>query len=735
MPRRVVLVGAGHAHVQLLRRLAMAPWRDAEVTLIVDRPVSLYSGMVPGLLAGQYAAHELSIDAHVLARRAGARVIHAAATRVDAVQRLIHLAGRPPIAYELASLNVGSTVALADLPGVAEHALPTRPLSRLLDALDALSGAPARSTVVGAGAAGVELAAALRARGHTVTLVDGGEAPMQAQRARVRARVARALSARGITLRLGARVESVAAGAVTLSDGEALAHDHLIWAAGAAPPALCAASDLPKDARGYVRVGHDLRVVGHPDLFAAGDCAVPDQAPWVPRAGVYAVRSGPVLADNLEASLRGWPLRRWRPQRDFLTLLNLGDGTALGFRGPLVAEGAWVFRLKDRIDRRFVQRFQMLEPGGRPARGAPAMAAGEASAMVCGGCAAKVGRPALELALSRLPPAEDPSVRLGLAARDDVSVTLSPSGDQVVSSIDAFRAFSDDAFLVGRVAAANALSDLFARGVAPRHALAMVSLPMGEPGHGGCPHEADALTEVLAGARAAFEPAGVTLVGGHSLVGPELCVGFTALGYAAADIELASSGRLAPGELLILTKALGTGVLLRADAMGLLPGPEAASLWASMVRLNDEAMVVMRAHDASAGTDVTGFGLLGHLAALCRRAGASAELWLDDLPALPGARAQLARGVRSTFHDANAAALGGVELGAGAAQHPLLDLALDPQTSGGLLMALPPERAAEALVALAASGHAAAVVGRVLAPAETAAQVRLLARRADEGRT
>lgn len=698
--------------MQVLRRLAMASWPGVRATLIVDRPLALYSGMVPGLVAGQYGLDDLAIDAHALARRAGVRVISAPATRVDAAERLVHVAGRPPIYYDVASLNVGSTVAGGAVPGVREHALTTRPLARFIRAVASL-GTPAppasRATVVGAGAAGIELACALSARGHAVTLLDEAGALMADSGARWRARVASALAARGVTLRLGARVTAVGAGGVTLEDSEEIPHDFAVWAAGAAPPELCAASDLPKDPRGYLRVRRDLRVVGHDSLFAAGDCAVLDAAPWVPRAGVYAVRAGPVLVDNLEALIRGWPLRPFRPQRDFLTLLNLGDGTALGRRGPLMAEGAWVFRLKDRIDRRFVEGFRVLDPAGGPSPGSSAMQG--AGAMACGGCAAKVGQATLELALATLEPTVDPSVLLGVTAQDDVAVTVTPGGELVVSNLDAFRAFSDDSFLVSKVAAINAMSDLWAKGVTPRHALALVMVPPSADDRA----TARLLADVLAGARSAFAPAGATLVGGHTLVGAGLSVGFAVFGYARPDAPIIARGGLRSGDLLVLTKALGTGVLLRADGMGWLSGPDAATLYESLCRPNDAAMAVMSAHEPSGATDVTGFGLVGHLASLCSSSGVSAELWLDALPALPGARALLGRGVRSRLHEENARALGRAEVTADAAAHPLLPLSVDPQTSGGLLFGAAPDRAEAALEALLAAGHQAAVVGRVSA--------------------
>ena len=368
----LVLVGGGHAHVQVLRALALRPVPGVRTTVVLDRPDAVYSGMVPGFVAGDYAEGELEIDVVPLARRAGARVVLAPALRVEPAARRIELDGRPPLPYDVASLDVGSSVRGLELPGVREHTLATRPIGRFVERLEtALARAAAagaahgpRLAVVGGGAAGVELAAGLIARLRSagrepaVSLVTDEARLLRGQSARLAAAAARALAERGVRVRTGARVEAALKDALVLAGGECLPCDLALWATGAAPPPLVAASPLPTDAAGYVRVQDTLAVPGCEGLFAVGDCAGLEDHPSVPKAGVYAVRQGPVLAANLRAALEGRALRRYRPQRDFLTLLNLGGGRALGGKWGAVASGRAVWRLKDRIDRRFVERFR-----------------------------------------------------------------------------------------------------------------------------------------------------------------------------------------------------------------------------------------------------------------------------------------------------------------------------------------------------------------------------------------
>jgi selenide,water dikinase len=724
----LVLVGGGHAHVQVLRGLAMRPLPGVRVTVVLDVPEAVYSGMVPGFVAGHYREAEIGIDCVPLARRAGARVVLAPALRVDAAAREIHVEGRPPLAYDVASLDVGSGVRGLDLPGVGERALATRPIgafvrgleARLRAAAAARPAGPLRVAVVGAGVAGVELAFCLEARlraGGTpaeIHLFGDAAGPAPGQPAGLVRRARREAARRGIRLHTPARVAGVEKEGVRLDgEDEVRAADLVVWATGAAPPPLLAASALPRDARGFVRVGATLEVAGCAGLFAAGDCAALEGCAWVPRAGVYAVREGPVLAANLRARLAGGRLRRYRPQRDFLALLNLGERRALGAKRGVSFAGGWVWRWKDRIDRRFVERFRVLDADGTPsarfAAAAP-MAAGAAE-MECGGCAAKLGGAELARGLARLPrgPA-DPAVVLGLEAPDDAAALRLPGGGLLLATLDAFRAFADDPWLVGRVAAVNAASDVFAKGGRPRSALALVTVPERDPARAEA-----TLHEVLAGMRAALDPLGVSLVGGHTTVGSELFVGLAVLGeLAPGEAPLALGGARA-GEELVLTKALGTGVLLAADARGLARGAWLEAALASMLRPNAEAARAARAAGAGAATDVSGFGLAGHVGELARASGLVAELRLAALPALPGARELLARGVRSSFHAQNARVRSTLAADA-AGRDPAFELLFDPQTSGGLVFGVPAGRSAEALRSLHRAGDArAAVIGRLRA--------------------
>jgi selenide,water dikinase len=708
----------------------MAPRPDVRLTLVVDKPIAVYSGMVPGYVAGQYRREELEIDVVPLARRAGARVILSPAIGVDPASKRIRLSDRPALRYDVASFDIGSTVAGLDLPGVRQNALPTRPIVELVERIDALAarirgrtaGGPFRIVVVGGGAGGIEIAFTLwhrvnagRDRDVELTLVHAWPEVLKGYPRSLVERVHENAARRGIRIVPNRRVVEARPDAVVFQDAESIPADALLWVTGAWSHPLFTDSGLPTEPRGFVRTRSTLQVEGFDDLFAVGDCATMTEFPETPKAGVYAVRQGPFLYENLLALLEGRSLRRYRPQSDFLTLLNLGDGTALGSKWGRSFEGEWVMRLKDWIDRRFMTRFQVLEADGaltEEFEGLPEMSS--AMEVLCGGCASKVGETVLSRALSRLPAsAHDPTVRLGLERPDDAAAFETPKGDLVVASIDGFRAFVDDPYLVGKVAALNSLSDVYAKGAAPRYALAIVAVPQAASSE----EQEEILFQVLSGARAVFDPNRVTLIGGHTTTAPEILVGFSVDGLAPSSLALLSLDRLEPGDRILLTKRLGTGVILHADMLGRASGRSLSECLESMLTGNAEAAQLARELGARAMTDVTGFGLAGHLGTMLRASGVSAFVDVTALPALPGAVELLSRGFRSTFHEENGKAKKAFVIHPHAASDPRLELLFDPQTSGGLLFGLSPSRVDEALGRL----DQVAVIGEVRARREDGA--------------
>src|SRR5216683_2920622 len=725
----VVLVGAGHSHVAVLRAFGMKPIPGVRFTLISREVHTPYSGMLPGLIAGHYDFDDAHIDTGPLARFAGARLHQDELVDVDLAERRVICRHRPPVPYDLLSLNIGSTPNTADVPGASEHAIPVKPIDGFIGRFEALLArvlarrGRCRLALVGAGAGGVELLLSVERRlrreaaragldvsGLAFTLVSDTPEILPTFPTAFRARFRAILAARGIAVVTGARVTRVEAGRLVLAGRAPLEADEILWTTQAAPASWLAGTELALDAGGFLAVDDTLRVIGQTDVFAAGD-SITFSPRALPKSGVYAVRAGPVLADNIRRTLTGRRLRAFRPQRDALYLVSTGEPYAVGTRNGLAFEGAWVWRWKDWIDRRFMHRFNALPEMAKPAAAPSSPLADReaikelsAIAMRCGGCGAKVGATVLSRALGAIAPATREDVIVGLDAPDDAAL-VDTGGDRLsIQTVDYFRSNVDDPYLFGKIAANHSLGDVYAMGGEPQSALAIATVPYGLEAK----VEAD-LSAMMSGANEVLREAGCALVGGHTSEGAELALGFAVNGLVSPSAALRKRG-LRAGDGLILTKPLGTGTLLAADMRGKAKARWVMAAIAHMIASNAEAAQILRQHGVHAATDVTGFGLIGHLIEMVRASDVDATLAIDRLPLLEGARETVARGIFSSLQPQNVRLRRAIRELATVAEHPLYPMLFDPQTSGGLLAAVPLAEAEPCVAALRAAGYAAAEI-------------------------
>jgi selenide,water dikinase len=367
-----VLLGGGHSHVEVLRRFGAVPLSGTELVLVSPYPESVYSGMLPGWIAGHYTRDECHIDLCRLTRFANCRFIRSACRGIDPAARLVVCDDGTALPYDVLSVDVGTRSPAFDIPGAREHALAVKPVEDFVLAWDEICNRtihgqpPRRIAVVGGGAAGVEVLLAMQYRlrvlvpsaGISFELVSDTESVLPTHNDRARTIFMRVLQERGVTLHLGRAVERVDSGALRLRGGGAVAADAIVWATGASAPQWPRSAGLATDDRGFVSVNQRLQSVSHPQLFAAGDIASVGDHPR-PKSGVYAVRAGPPLAENLRRTLRGERLIEWKPQRQALALISTGDRYAVASRGRLALEGRWVWQWKNWIDRRFVMRYRI----------------------------------------------------------------------------------------------------------------------------------------------------------------------------------------------------------------------------------------------------------------------------------------------------------------------------------------------------------------------------------------
>jgi len=718
--RDIVLVGGGHSHVGVLKSFGMRPMSGVRITLICTDMHTPYSGMLPGYVAGHYDYDEVHIDLSRLAVFAGARLYRDEVIGLDRANKKVLCRNRPPVPYDQLSINIGSTPQLAQVPGAGENTVAVKPIQRFNDHwLELLHRVKHRAgkltiAVVGAGAGGVELLLAmqfrlrneLRAHGRdadelTFHLFASGATILPTHNSVVRSRFDAVLAARGVVVHRNAAVTMVSAGSLQTANGETLAADEIIWVTSAGGAPWLRETGLALDANGFINVNDTLQE----------------------KAGVFAVRQGRPLTTNLRLAVEGVALVAYRPQRHWLALISTGDKYAVASRGWLSFAGNVVWQWKDWIDRRFMRKFQdlILMVGDAPATTNAAnqvkltqeesLQAISAIAMRCGGCGAKVGATVLSRALSNLHPVDRDDVVIGLKDPDDAAVVRVPPGKAMVHSVDFFRSFIDDPYLFGKVAANHALGDIWAMGAEAQSATAIATVPSGLEAK-----VEDVLFQMMTGALEVLNEANCALVGGHTGEGKELALGFAVNGLIDDDpAKILRKSGMQPGDVLILTKQIGTGTLFAAHARLAAKGRWIDAALKSMVISNRLGARCLFKHGATACTDLTGFGLLGHLVEMTRPSAVDAELNLSALPLLDGAEECVAAGIVSSLQGANVRLRRALRNQEVMVNHPRYPLIFDPQTAGGLLASVPADRAEACVASLRGIGYVdTAVIGRIL---------------------
>lgn len=716
--RHVVLLGVGHTNAHVLRMWRMKAPPDTDLTCLSNYPEATYSGMLPAALAGQLEQPAMTIDLVRLCASVSARLITDPVVGLDPEAREIRFANRPNIPFDVLSIGIGSVPTCDHVQVEGETLVRIKPMQTFLQRLRAgiqsrvatkVNG-PLRVVIVGSGVAGIEVALCLPSflKSETsVTLdlrmVTRSEHLAPELERKTQERLVSLLQARGISLVTGSAVTKVTPESIILEDGQQFEADLVIWATGAAPPPLLQKLGLRLDQRGFLETDSTLQSVSLGGVFAVGDSGSMRDQP-VPKAGVYAVRQSPVLWKNIHRYLNGETLIQYRPQRSFMKLINLGDGQAIGQWKGFVFSGRWVMRLKHHIDTKFMNMYRI-----QPPMAMEETANDDGLGQQCRGCGCKLGPETLSSALK---------TDVGQDYEDAAEIASSEQGT-LIASTDFFSSPFQDAYLSGRVAALHSASDVIASAGTPTAALANIVLPPGDAAE-----HRRALSDLLAGARQEFEAMGANLVGGHTIVGPRMEVGFTVIGNSTG--RLIRKGNLQTGDRLYLTKPLGIGLLLAAQMRGECRGKDYVRLVDAMLTRQHPWVAIAKESGITAGTDITGFGLIGHLFEMLQSSGVSAVLQLDSIPVLPGATEAVNAGIQSTLAPANHRIENRIRFDNDCRNHPKFELLFDPQTCGGLLFGVP-QQAEDGLITRAAEhGLAAPVrVGMVESDTPTSPALRL----------
>jgi selenide,water dikinase len=739
----IILVGGGHSHALAIRMWGMKPVPGIRMTLISPAIYTPYSGMLPGLLAGHYSFDETHIDLSQLCAWAGVRFIQDQVTDISGLNKKLCFSNRPDIEYDVCSIDVGSSPSQS-ITGSHEFAIGVKPIAEFHQHWLVLQqqllqhskqAEPFRIAVIGAGAGGIELITAMKfwtdkhqcnVHFHLINrtsellpnAVYGLKKNLNRQLKSLDIQVTHNFSATKID------ADNIHSQGTVNSRGKSIAYDKVFYCTQAVPPPWLKITDLDLNQDGFITVNAHLQSPSHPEIFAAGDVSHFTHSP-LPKAGVFAVRMAPILFNNLINFTLQKPLRIFKPQRHFLSLIALGGQYALGSRKPFNISGAWVWKLKNHIDKKFMNLLHELPHMDRAAH-EPLPIAFQmllkqedrlAFNLRCGGCGGKISADILKSVIDCLEPYSQASVVMGLKSKEDAAVFTAPANSQIVQSLDHIKTCISDPYLFAQISTLHALSDLFAMNAKPHSALALVQLP-----NALAAIQRRDMQQIMQGALIVLNHHKCELTGGHSSENTELQLGFCVNGIAENKLSHKSGAQL--GQVIIMTKALGTGVILAAHMQGKAKGVYTEAAIKSMLQSNATAAKILNQYDLGSLTDVTGFGLTGHLIEVIRNSNdtnnqtaIAAQISLQQLPALDGSLALFKQGFSSTLQQKNQQAEVFIGNGRQYKDNLVYPLLFDPQTSGGLLATLPAEQAVACLQQLVKAGmQDAAIMGCIVDP-------------------
>ena len=701
--RDLVLIGAGHTNCLFMKMWAMKSNPSLRVTLINPDPISSYTGMLPSLVAGLCTKADAQINLFGLCRAIGARLIIDSVEKIDRKKsQLICNTGRI-VNYDLLSINIGSS-SIPLINGFKEFGCSVRPLAafqerweKFLQSVNVKS--PPVICIIGGGLASIELSFAMDIRlkktgieRFKIKIFERGKAFGKLSSNQQRYLKSKA-KLRKIEIIENAIIKEVLSNGLMQKSGKFVHADFVVSCIGPNPNDLFKRSKI-ENKDGYGSVDKTLRVIGFENAFAVGDCAnFPSQV--VDKSGVYAVRQAPILYKNILKLSRSEELVQFKPQSDYLKLIVYDSTSAIFLRNGLAFSAKWVWSLKNFIDKKFIKNFKKLS---EMITRDMANGGNNSKKMLCGGCGSKVGNVILESSLKKL--SNTKSRHIVSKIGDDAAVIKINSSFQSLTT-DHLRSFTNDAWLQSKITAIHALGDIWAMGSDPNFALTNIVIP-----ESSNEIQKRTVEEIIDGANSVFMAEGVKIVGGHTSLGKETVIGFTLGGFSKRQPKTVDKACV--GDQIILTKPLGSGVLLAGEMRFEGEGQDLKNLFDAMSRSQSSIAEVL-SRVANAVTDITGFGLAGHLLNIVSKSNVAAKLFFDQIPLYSGVNDLIAKHIRSSIFDNNYMYSDKVIIKTTANT----DILFDPQTSGPLLATIPRGKVRGVITAGEELGFECKVIGEL----------------------
>ena len=703
--RDLVLVGGGHTHALMAKMLAMKPIPGLRVTLVSEVSHAPYSGMLPGLIAGEFTFDEAHIDLRKLCAYAGIHFLLSRVQNVDVETKKVHLTGRPSLDFDIVSINIGITPTQESIQD-SHYAHPVKPVPRFLEAWDSIfqcfSEQPGQTiSLIGGGAGAVELALSVRAKlgaSARIRIVQRSPEVLPTHSAKARVFLLDELREHRIEVLTGSAVKRCTENSLILENGVELPTDFALLLTNAKAASWLGETGLKLDDQGFIEIRPTLQSTSHDYVFACGDVATCPEYPR-PKSGVFAVRQAKPLLANLRRFVRGKKLKNFHPQEKFLSLIGNAHGKAIASRGNFAMNSWLMLKLKHLIDNKFMRKFSDLKEPKESSRqlfsrpfDQERQALENKAQKRCRGCAGKYPG---DLLICNL---EDMGAIDEKGFEDSATVKIDEDRN-LVQSVDTLVEFLGDPYTFGKVAFQHAANDILAMGTKPHSLLVSAGIPFGSDRV-----IERSLSQVMAGVREAASEIDAQVLGGHTYFAAELSLTLCLNGFLNKGLPSVEKATPREGDVLILTKALGSGTLFAAQMRAKAKGRWLDSAISSMLKSHAQACGIFRECQVSALTDVSGFGLLGHLAEMFQRT----ELlphFDGTLPVLEGAQEVLDTGVQSSLHDSNRRYAERLLKNQDLLQH---ELAFTPETSGPMLASVPSEYAEKCIELLRKAGYASA---------------------------
>lgn len=713
----------------------MNPVPGLAITLISRDINTPYSGSLPGFLSGIYSQEDIHIDLRPLAQFAGARIIQEEIQEIDLENKLVKLSSRPNINFDLISLNIGSKPNIASISGAKKFGIGIKPMNKFIaewpnileSAIYKISkDLTFKFVIVGGGPASVELAFAAQFRIHQelkqktsgtsklqIQIISADNELLSLHNNKVRKFASHELQKKSIEISLNTQVVSINGKTLVCKNGALIKADVIVYATGASIPSWPSECGLAISKDGFIEVSTTLQSTSHEYVFAAGDAATIKGEPR-PKSGVYAVRQGIPLAKNLVRYATGKRLIAYKVQRHALALISMGNKTAIASRNNLFFQGRMIWSLKHRIDTSFIKKYSDFPTMNNTLDITRGLVDQETEknlrlhAIRCAGCGAKVASNVLEDVLHELPNTPKEEIISSTPSVEDASMIKLGSGKILLQSVDLIKSFINDPWVFAKIATNHCLSDIYAMGCSPHSALAIVGLPFASK-----EFTRSQLRELMLSCSETLKDQDCTLIGGHSAESEDLTFGLCVNGFIEQERMLTKNG-MQRGDILILTNPLGTGTLLAADMRSKASHHNIKNALREMAMSNRVASTIFAELGATSCTDITGFGLAGHLTEMLSADNVEVELILENIPALSGSLKALKQKTFSSLHTDNSLASRNIPNRKAFTQNLKYELLFDPQTSGGLLASIPYELAELCLTRLRDSGYThASAIGEV----------------------